>query len=110
MSYGPYACPVCRGYGEVVCTCCGSEVDCEHCDGRCYDPDKIDLDAYDAACKKLDAASAAAGRTALSWAAQDENDPLTITGRTNGVDTVLVKDFTLASMGSDLQIQWEAGE
>lgn len=88
MSYGPYACPECDGHGEVVCGCCGNDVMCEHCHGRTYDPNRIDLDAYEAACKQLKGDPKMGGGT---YAAV--NGKRQYVGRTNGTETVLVKDF-----------------
>jgi hypothetical protein len=87
MSYGPYACPECQGYGEVTCHCCDSETTCEHCRGRHYDPNKIDLDAYEAACKQLKGSPTSGG----TYAAM--NGRRQYVGRTNGIETVLVNDF-----------------
>ena len=88
MKYGPYACPECKGYGEVYCECCGNEVTCEHCRGREYDPDKIDLDAYEAACRQLKGSPKHGGGTFAFVNGRGQ-----YVGRTNGAETVLVKDF-----------------
>lgn len=49
MSDHEFPCPECDGEGELVCRCCGSEIDCESCDGTGFDPDLIDIRAWVAA-------------------------------------------------------------
>jgi RecJ-like exonuclease len=63
MSWGNYElkCPECDGYGEVVCSECDSEHECDACNGTGLDFEKVDIEAFQEATKK-----AFAGTTA-SW-------------------------------------------
>jgi hypothetical protein len=48
-----YECPECAGEGEVECDCCGATNDCEYCNGCRLDPQKIDVAAYEKACRNM---------------------------------------------------------
>ena len=53
MMNSEFACRLCRGLGEVMCSCCGSEVDCNGCDGTGWDKRRVDVDAFQAACRHM---------------------------------------------------------
>ena len=45
----PYACEFCS-YGTATCDCCGSDIDCEECEGTGLNDDLIDVEAFNNAC------------------------------------------------------------
>lgn len=45
-----YFCPECEGAGEYDCSECGiGEIDCDHCEGTGWDPEQVDVAAFQAA-------------------------------------------------------------
>ena len=44
-----YTCPECNGRREVVCDWCGSVMDCGECRGTGFDPEKVDVSAFEKA-------------------------------------------------------------
>ena len=41
-----YNCPECDGDGECECSCCGAELECDHCNGTGWDPEQVDIDGF----------------------------------------------------------------
>lgn len=62
LGESPYNCPSCGGDGDSICDCCGSETECEECDGTGWDSEQIDIDAFKAACDELREKVIASGR------------------------------------------------
>jgi hypothetical protein len=84
-----YPCPDCGGWRVVECDCCGNEQDCEECKGTGLDPDRIDVEAYEADCAAMHKSGGGS-----SWSLQDKQH-MTI-GRTNERgDKVLIETYLL---------------
>ncbi len=47
------SCPECSGDGNIECSECGVERECDHCRGTGYDPEVVDLDRWLAGRKKF---------------------------------------------------------
>lgn len=86
-----FACMECGGQGETACPACGNEEECDGCRGTGIDPVVVDVAAYKRACLLLDAESAGAGMSALSW---DVLDGVKTIGRSNGKRDILISAFS----------------
>ncbi len=40
------SCPECKGDGNIECSECGAEHECDHCRGTGYNPEVVDLDCW----------------------------------------------------------------
>ena len=90
-----YNCPECDGEGEAECYNCGSECECDYCDGTGWDPEQVDVAAFAEAEKALNQKMREAGCTCLTheWVDRDTDTRL---GRSGGeYGKVAVQDFLL---------------
>lgn len=83
-----YRCPECQGRGEVECDCCGSDINCCHCDGTGLNPELIDIGAWIDAKNAHHRQPGTPGRGTFDLI---ENG--CTTGRTDGVTSVRFEQF-----------------
>lgn len=88
-----FACPECKGRKEVQCCECGSDIECEACNGSGLDTDIIDVQAFNAACREAFYGEQVEIKGALFKAKQKKKknrgswnwiEGLEVIGRTNG--------------------------
>jgi hypothetical protein len=72
-----FACPECKGRGQVECSHCGSTIDCDECSHSGLDASLIDIEGFRAACRNA--------FTDSSWDLVEHD---TTVGRTNGVKSI----------------------
>ena len=88
-----YNCPYCEGEGDVECIECGTEHRCDQCDGTGWNPEMIDIAAFEEAHRALNEKMSAAGCYGLTWEWINKGQRL---GRSGGnYGRVAVADFLL---------------
>jgi len=89
-----YNCPECDGEREVICTECGTEVECDRCDGTGWDPEQVDIAGFKAACESLNEKMLAHGSWgSCEWIDRKTNTRLGRDGEKHG--QVAVADFLI---------------
>ena len=91
-----YFCPECDGDGEYECPTCGQgEIECDYCEGTGWDPEQVDVAAFQAAVVVMHNKALAAGSTVLSCEGIDQTTN-TRWGRDGGKHgSVAVIDYLL---------------
>ena len=93
----PYNCPECDGGKEISCCECGAIVDCDYCDGTGWDPEQVDIPAFQAAEKAIYVKIREAGGWVLTHEGIDV-ETNTRWGRDGGKHgRVVVTDYLIAS-------------